>query len=214
MSQSLMKMDIKVLDVLILEMTHGTVEINMILLHAHQDGLAMSTLINVLWPIQEKDLVLSLLVKTTAKDQDQSLKINIDATLPATSARNAKKEILDAHQIEPLNATTAKTQIHQIKVSINATRLTQTNQLVINALTLHLVALQKLTLANNAIQNQNSSNVIQRPSLACRLRMVVTSSKLVMLPVVTLPHKNFSEHGEVLRLRKVNHQTSKWEKLI
>jgi len=105
MFQSLMKMDMRVPDVPILEMTHGTVEINMIPLPAHQDGLVMRPQTNALWPTQEMDSEVNQPVKTTAKDIHKV--IHTDATQPATSARNAKRMILDAMLIDQLHALTA-----------------------------------------------------------------------------------------------------------
>jgi len=75
MYQSLMRMDMREPDALMLEMTHGIVVINMILLLAHQDGLVIKPLENVLWPTQEMVLEVNQLAKTTA---NQEVKPSID----------------------------------------------------------------------------------------------------------------------------------------
>jgi hypothetical protein len=87
-------------------MIHGTVEINTIPLPAHQDGLVIPLLENVLWPIQEMDLEVNQLVKTSAFHISQSL-TNIDAILQPTPATNAKRVILDVIMIDQSHAVTA-----------------------------------------------------------------------------------------------------------
>jgi len=79
MFQLLMKMDMKVPDVLTLEMTHGIVEINMILIPALQDGLVMRAQTNVLWLTQVMDSEVNQLAKLSATAIMVS--INIDAIL-------------------------------------------------------------------------------------------------------------------------------------
>jgi len=66
MYQSPMKMAVPEPDVLMLETTHGIVEINLIPLPAHQDGPVMKLQENALWPSQVTDSVQELPVKLTA----------------------------------------------------------------------------------------------------------------------------------------------------
>ena len=93
-----MRMDILEPDALMSVTTHGTVEINMTLLLAAQDGLVMRKLENALWLTQEMALVASLHARTIANhNQDQ---IHIDATLNYMYVNLAKQVILDVAQIE------------------------------------------------------------------------------------------------------------------
>ena len=162
MFQSLMKMDMRVPSALMSEMTHGTVVINMIPLPARQDGLAIEHLTSVLWPTQEMDSEVNQPVKTTVKEDHQVIP-NIDATLPVTNARNAKKEMKDVNLIEPKPAITARMAQTQLNSS-NATRPTQNNQNVICAqrVTQLLVVHQEVQPVNHAHQNKNSLNVTKR----------------------------------------------------
>ena len=86
----------------------------MIPLHAHQDGLVMNQLVNVLWPTLVMDLVQELHAKTIVDQSHQSKKINTDAILLTIFVKNAQRMMIRvAHQIEALSAQTAKTQILQ-----------------------------------------------------------------------------------------------------
>jgi hypothetical protein len=163
MFQSLMKMDTRVLNALMSEMTHGTVVINMIPLLAPQDGLAIELKESALWPTQEMDSEVNQPVKTIAKDQDHTEVTNIDATLPVTNARSAKTEILDANLIEAKPAITARMAQTQPNFS-NATRLTQNNQNVKCAqrVTQLLDVDQEVKPVNNAHHRKNFSNVMKR----------------------------------------------------
>jgi len=114
MFQFHMKMDEEVLDVLMLEMTHGIVVINMILLLALQDGHVMRPQENVLWPIQVMDSEVNQLAKITANHiqvQAHMVETLIDATSHHSSVKNVRKVILVAAQIEEPNAQTAKPQL-------------------------------------------------------------------------------------------------------
>jgi len=198
MFQSSTKMERKVLDVLMLEMTHGTVEINSIPPPAPQDGLVMNLPTNVLWPSQETDSVQELPVNNTAATQDQiHTKTNIDAIplpIPATSARRVMMKT--AHQTEELLAITARTQIQLSSSSV--TELTKTTHNASHAQrTLPLVACPKLKPVTVALHHQNSWNVIQKHSLVSLLRAEELSNKLVMPNVDTSPHKSFLVPGEV-----------------
>jgi len=156
-----MKMDTKVPDVPMLEMTHGIVEINMIQQLAHQDGLATNRLENVLWPTQEMDSEVNQPAKTSA-NQTQVDKLNTDATLPATNAKLAKMEILDVILTEPVLVETARMAQIQLNFS-SATRLTQNNQ---NARCVtrrtQLVAPKEVKPVNHAHQRKSFSNVTRR----------------------------------------------------
>jgi hypothetical protein len=163
MFQLLMKMDMRVLNALMSEMTHGTVVINMIPPPAHQDGLAIELLESALWPTQEMDSEVNQPVKTTANHQDHITKLNTDATLPATNARSAKKEILDANLIEAKPVITARMAQTQLNSS-DATRPTQNNQNVKCAqrVTQLLVALKEVKPVNHVHQNRSFTNVMKR----------------------------------------------------
>lgn len=221
MFQFHMKMDVQVLDVLMLEMIHGIVEINMIPLPAHQDGLVIHHPENVLWLIQEMDLEVNQLVKITVLDMDHTqvqdhMMIPIDAILQLVSVRNALMPLIqDVDQIDLLNATTVNLH-HQIQlININATKLMKLIQNVRNVqMTNKKDAIHKLKFAKVAIQSKNFSNVIQRHSLVFKLNNKVISNKLVMLSADTSPHKSSSVPGEVLWLRKVKQQILTWVKLI
>jgi len=212
MYQSLMKMDMREPDVLMLEMTHGIVVINMILLLAHQDGLVIKPLENVLWPTQEMVLEVNQLAKTTA---NQEVKPSIDAIPQLVSAKNVKKEILDVTPIETLPVETANPNQDQLPRCSNATKLIQNNQHVMNAQRIRqLGACQEVKLVIAALQSNIFSNVIQKRLHAYRPSNKVTLNKLVMLSADTLHHKSFLEPGEVLWLRKENQRILIWEKLI
>jgi len=164
MFQSPMKMDMRVPDALMLEMTHGTVEINMIPLPAHQDGLVTRPLENVLWPTQEMDSEVSQLVKTTAKDQAQDqvhTQTNTDAIPPAISAKHVRREILDAAQTDQPNAQTARTQIQPNSINVTELMLTIQNVRPAQRVTQPDVC-QEVKLVTVAHQSQIFSNVIQR----------------------------------------------------
>jgi hypothetical protein len=217
MSQSNMKMDIKVPDALTLEMIHGTVEINMIPLPAHQDGLVILHQENALWPIQEMDLEVNQLVKITALHMDHiqvhPVQILIDAILQLVYARNVKIRLIQGvAQTDLLNATIVPH--NQItRVSSNAIRLTQQIQNARNAhLTLQRDVMSNLKLAKAATHHKNYSNVIQRHSPAFRLSNKVISKRPVMLSADTSPHKSSSVPGEVSKLRRVKQRISTWVK--
>jgi len=217
MFQSLMKMDMRVLDVLMLEMTHGTVVINMIPPLAHQDGLVTKLLENVLWPTQVMDSEVNQHARITAdhtQDQDPAQdQTPTDVILPHIPAINVKKEIPVVIKIEMSLAATARTLI-QLN-SLNVTELTQNNQNVSNALRIKRTdANQEVRPVTAVPQSQTFSNVTQKHSLVLKLNNKEISSKPVMLNVVTSPHKSFSVPGEVLWQRKVNQRTSKWVRLI
>jgi hypothetical protein len=166
MFQLNMKMEKKVLDALILEMIHGIVEINMILLPAPQDGLAILQLVNVLWLIQEKDLEVDQFVTISAKDM--IMVINTDAIPQLVLAISVRKMILDVAQIETFNVLIVP-QFHQIQITIintSATKLIQKIQSVRNAQKrIKKVAKINKPLVLNAIQNKNCLNVMKRHSL-------------------------------------------------
>jgi hypothetical protein len=216
MFQLPMKMDMRVPDVLMLEMIHGTVEINMIPPPAPQDGHVMLNQENVLWPTQVMDLDQSPLVKTTAnhiQDHQAQEMINTDAILPTILVINVRMVILDVTQIDQLHVAIARTQI-QLNSS-NVTEPTQTTQNVNPALKMILkVACHKVKPVTVAHQSHNFSSVIQRLLLVSKLRMPVTSSKLVLPHADTSPLKSSSEPGEVLWPRRANQKTLIWEKLI
>lgn len=153
-----MRTDIPEPDVLMSVTTHGTVEINMILLLAAQDGLVMKQLENALWPTQEMALVASLHARTIANhNQDQ---IHIDATLSYTYVKLAKQVIQDVAQIEQVNAKTVKTQT--LLHSVNATGPTQTTHSANLALKMKRAVLLSQSLVRVAIQNKIFLNVIQK----------------------------------------------------
>jgi hypothetical protein len=158
-----MKMDTRVLNALVSEMTHGTVVINMIPLLAPQDGLAIELKESALWPTQEMDSEVNQPVKTIANHQDHTTKPHIDATLPVTNARSAKTEIPDANLIEAKPAITARMAQTQLNFS-NATRLTQNNQNVKCAqrVTQLLDVDQEVKPVNHAHQSKNFSYVMKR----------------------------------------------------
>jgi len=155
-----------VLDVLMLEMIHGIVEINMILQPALQDGLAILQQVNVLWLIQEKDLEVDQFVTISAKDM--TMVTLIDAILLSVLAISARKVKLDVAQIETFNALIVP-QFHQIQITIintSVTKLIQKIQSVKNAQKrIQKVAKINKPLVLNAIQNKNSLNVMKRHSL-------------------------------------------------
>lgn len=220
MSQSNMKMDTRVLDVLMSEMTHGIVEINMILQLVLQDGLVMKQLENVLWLTQERVSVVNQLVIITVLDtdhtQDQVDQILIDAILQLEHAINVKiKQIPDVAQIEMCNAATVLLH-HQIPhINSNVIKLMLKIQSVRNAQMINRTDVNPNKLhAKVAIQNKSSSNVIQKHSPVFRLSNKVISNRLVMLSVDTSPHKSFLVPGEVSWQKKANHRTSTWEKSI
>jgi hypothetical protein len=193
-----MKMERKVLDALMLEMTHGTVEINSIPPPAPQDGLVMKLPTNVLWPSQEMDLVQELPANNTAAtDQTHQEETNINVIplpIPVISARRVMTQI--AQQTEELPAITARTQIQLSSSSV--TELTKTTHNANHAQrTLPLVACPKVKPVTVALHHQNLWNVIQRHSLVSLLRVEELSNKLVMPNVDTLPHKSFLVPGEV-----------------
>jgi hypothetical protein len=211
MCQSLMKMERREPDVLMLEMTHGIVVINMILLPVHQDGLVMRELVNALWQTQVMVLEVNQLVPISANHMALIL---IDAILLLVSVKNVKLEILDVIKIETLHVETVYHQFLQQVKNSSAIKLIQNNQHVISAQRISKMVVNhtvKPVLA--VIQSKNFSNVIQKRLHAYKLNNKVTLNKLVMLNVDILHHKNFSEPGEVLWPRKVNHQCLIWEKL-
>ena len=131
---------------------------------AHQDGLVTRPLENVLWPTQEMDSEVSQLVKTTVKVQDQDQvqdKTNIDAIPPATSAKNVRREILDAAQTDHPHAQTARTQIQPNSLSVTELMLTIQNVKPAQRVTQPDVC-QEVKLVTAAHQSQIFSNVIQR----------------------------------------------------
>jgi len=165
-----MLMERKVPDVPMLEMTHGTVEINMIPPLAHQDGLVMKHPENVLWLTQEMDLEVNQLAKITATldqtHQAQDMMTNTDAIQPAILVINVRKETLDAALIDQALVLTVKIQIHPN--FSDAIRPTQNNQNAKNAkreIQL-LVACKELRPAIAAHQNKNYLNVMKRHSRA------------------------------------------------
>jgi hypothetical protein len=191
MFQLLTKMDMREPDVLMLEMTHGTVVINMIPLPAHQDGLVMRTLESALWPTQVTDSDQELPARTTAMlDQTHHQKTNLDAILPATNAKSATRMILDVHQIEPLNVPTARTQIQTNFTNVTEPTLRLQNVMHVKETKLK-AANQEPVPVTAAISQQIYSSAIQRPSLAIRQIIQVISSKLAMPHVDTSPHKSF-----------------------
>lgn len=166
MFQLNMKMEKKVLDVLILEMIHGIVEINMIQQLALQDGLAILQQVNVLWLIQEKDLEVDQFVTISAKDM--TMVILIDAILLLVLVISARKVMLDVAQIEMFNVLIVP-QFHQnqiIIINTSVTKLILKIQNVKNALKrIQKVAKINKPLVLNAIQSKNSLNVMKRHSL-------------------------------------------------
>jgi hypothetical protein len=191
MFQLLTKMDMREPDVLMLEMTHGTVVINMIPLPAHQDGLVMRTLESALWPTQVTDSDRELPARTTAMDQSHHQKMtNLDAILPAINAKSATRMILDVHQTEPLNAPTARTQIQINFTNVTGPTLRLQNVMHVKE-TKPKAANQEPVPVTAAISQQIYSSAIQRPSLAIRQIIQVISNKLAMPHVDTSPHKSF-----------------------
>jgi len=133
MSQSPMKMDMKVPDVPISEMTHSTVVINMIPPPAPQDGLVMRLQANVLWPTQVMASEVNQPVKLTAMShQPQDRTRHLDATLPTTSVKHVIRVMKDAPKTNQLPAQTARIQT-QIQTTTNVTELIQIIQNVVHA---------------------------------------------------------------------------------
>jgi hypothetical protein len=164
MYQLPMKMDMRVPDVLMLEMTHGTVVINMIPLLAHQDGLVMKKLTNALWLTQVMDSEVNQPVTNSAKFQAPIKPTDIDAILLPILAKNVRLvQTLVAIKIELLHAQLHAKMEMILLNSLNATKLTQINQ---NARNVkkdnHLDVKQEVRPVNNAHQSQNYSNVIKR----------------------------------------------------
>jgi len=158
-----MRMEEREPDVLMLEMIHGTVEINMIPLLAHQDGLVINMPDNALWPTQEMDLEVNQPAKTSANQTDQQEEIPIDATQLTIHAKLVKREILDVTQTEPLLVETVQMAQTQLKCS-NVTKLIQNNQNARCALReIQLPAVdQEVKHANNVLQRKNFTNVMKR----------------------------------------------------
>jgi hypothetical protein len=195
-------------------MTHGTVVTNMIPLPAPQDGLVMLTQRNALWLTQEMDSVVNQLVITSAK-LDQTSPILIDVIPPSVSANHVKKVIPDVAQIDQFNVATANQHHQNQALSSNATKLTQKIHSAKNAQRIKPKVAKNIPKhANNAMQNQNFSNVMKRHSHVSRLKIKVISKRLVTLNADTSPHKNSSVPGEVSWPRKVKPRISIWVKLI
>lgn len=156
-----MRMDILEPDALMSVTTHGTVEINMILLLAAQDGLVMKKLENALWPTQEMALVASQHARTIANQyQDQ---IHIDATLNYMYVKLAKQVIQDVAQIEQLNAETAKIQTLQAQLnSVNVIRPILKPHNAKLALRVKRDVQQGQSLVRIAIQNKIFMNVTKK----------------------------------------------------
>lgn len=83
------KMELLVRDVPILEMTHSTVKINMILTAAQQDGSVTQLTKDVSLESQVRDTILTALATFSAKAHHQT-NILINATLPLINAKNAQ----------------------------------------------------------------------------------------------------------------------------
>jgi hypothetical protein len=158
-----MKMDTRVPIVLMSEMTHGIVEINLIPLPAHQDGLVMRLLDNASSALQVRDSDPELPVKTTAIQFHQRKKITGDAILLHTCVKNVAMILQAAQQTEELNALTARAQIPP-KIFSNVIKLTQIIQSAKSAIarTELLVAHNNLRPVNHVPQSQIFSNVIQK----------------------------------------------------
>jgi hypothetical protein len=184
-----MRMDMREQDALTSVMTHGTVVINMILLLAVQVGLVIPQLENVLWPIQEMDLVANPLVKTIANhNQDQ---IHIDVMLQAIHVIHVNLLTQDVAQIEHQNVKTVKIQILQILLhSTDATRPILSTHSAKNAI-LNLKTLvvdHKHQFAKVAIHQQNSLHVMKKHSHASNLITQVILNRLVTQVVDILHH--------------------------
>jgi len=181
-----MRMDMREQDALTSVMTHGTVVINMILLLAVQVGLVILQLENVLWPIQEMDLVANPLVKTIANhNQDQ---IHIDVMLQAIHVIHVNLLTQDVAQIEHQNVKTVKIQI--LLHSTDATRpilsTHSANHANLNLKT--LVVDHKHQFAKVAIHQQNSLHVMKKHSHASNLITQVILNRLVTQVVDILHH--------------------------
>jgi len=175
----------KVPDVLMSVMTHGTVVTNMIPLHAAQAGLVTSRLDNASWLTQETVLVASLGARTTA-DHTQDL-THTDATLPAIPATPVSQVTLDVAQTGQLNAEAVLTQIQAsstdatkpIQIIHSASHVTIRTPLTVNQEPRH---------ATVALQSQNSSNVTPRHSPVRQPITPEISNRPVTQVVDTSPH--------------------------
>lgn len=181
-----MRMDMREQDVLMSVMTHGTAEINMILLLAVQDGLVIPLLENVLWPIQEMDLVANLHAKIIASQfQDQ---IHIDVMLQAIHVIHVNLPIQDVAQTEHQNVKTVMTQM--LPHSTDATRPIQSTHSANHAQrTLLTQAVnQKHPFAQLASHHQNYLHVMKKHLHASNLITLVISNRLVTQVVDISPH--------------------------
>jgi len=117
-------------DVPILEITHGTAEMNSIPSSAQLDGYVTQSRDNVSLESQVKAMLLTQLVPFSAEIQPhQQIRRNINATLPTLHAKHVNQVIQHVLQIEMLLVETVKTQL----IPSNVTKLTQKHQNVINA---------------------------------------------------------------------------------
>lgn len=181
------QMDMKVPDVPMSVITHGTVVTNMIPLHAAQAGLVTSTQDNVSWPTQEMVLVANPDALTTAdQSQDQIL---TDATPPAIPATPVSMVTPDAAQTGHLHAEAALTQIKTS--STNATKPIQKIQhATLVTQRILLAAPQRAQHAPVALHHLSSSHVILRHSPVSNPTTLEISNRLVMQVVDTSPHKS------------------------
>ena len=126
MLEFIIKVEEQVPNVLMLEMTLGTVAISMTRILVLQDGHAIAHHINVLWPNQVKVSV----VKTNVRNIVVVKRTPTDAIPPTILAKHAQKESQVVAQIEQQHVRTARIQLHQL--STNAIRPTLRTQNVTN----------------------------------------------------------------------------------
>jgi hypothetical protein len=178
------QMDMRVPDVLMSVMTHGTVVINMIPLHAAQAGLVTRPEDNASWPTQETVLVASPGAKTTA-DHTQDL-THTDATLPAIPATPVSQVTVDAAQTGQLNAEAALTQIQAS--STDATKPIQTIHSASHVtIRIRLTVTQEPRHATVALHHQSSTHVTPRHSAASQPTTPEISNRPVTQVVDTSP---------------------------
>ena len=174
----------------------GSAETCSILINAKPDGNVIKLLDTASVMLKAKEWEVNLLVNNTAT----RTQTNSNVILPTTNAKNVNlRKVVVAKKTRRKLVNTAKLQLMK---NSNATEPTKTILNVRNVIkiqrTLNAKLINKLVIT--VLLHKTSKHATTRP-LNAKNHQVVSSSKLVMLTVLTLLHPNSWETGEVSKLR-------------